>query len=347
MNPETINLLHHSSLTAAVNEQKNPRSFITNFLYGNRDPQPTEEIEIGVFQGAREVAPFVRKNGAALMVAGLDETFIKVEAPNIRIKRPLPPHDALFTRRPGESIFTTQADVVSSAEAHVARNLRRLNDMVTNATEYLCALSLRGSLSYTVDEEANFQITYPRSASHAFAESPLWDAAGGSPAGTALKVKRLFEEDVGLVPTDAILGKNAATEFLENAQVRLDLDVRRLSSGSVTLESQFNEQGALFLGRFAGINWWEYSAAVLVDGSSTSLIRDDYAEFVCNTPAAEFTLYYGAIPDWDALQGRRFVGERFSKSWMTQDPSALWMLVHSRPLPVPRRPDATCSVQVL
>ena len=173
------------------------------------------------------------------------------------------------------------------------------------------------------------------------------DAAGGSPAGTALKVKRLIEEDVGLVPTDAILGKDSSTEFLKNADVRASLDVRALDAGRVTLESQFNGQGALFLGRYAGINWWEYSAQLLVNGVATSLIRDDYAEFVARDPAAEFVLYYGAIPDWEALEGRRFVGERFSKSWMTEDPSALWMLVHSRPLPVPRRPDATVSVQVV
>jgi len=65
------------------------------------------------------------------------------------------------------------------------------------------------------------------------------------------------------------------------------------------------------------------------------------------SPAAENVMYYGAIPDFDALQGRAWVGRRFGKSWMDKDPSAQIALVHSRPLPVPRRPGSMVSMKVV
>jgi hypothetical protein len=58
-------------------------------------------------------------------------------------------------------------------------------------------------------------------------------------------------------------------------------------------------------------------------------------------------MYYGAIPDLKALQGRLFRGKRFSKSWEQEDPSVMWQLLHSRPLPVTRRPDSMVSMKVV
>ena len=121
-----------------------------------------------------------------------------------------------------------------------------------------------------------------------------------------------------------------------------------LGCRSITSETtQFSEDGAIFLGSFCGIRFWSYPRQVKVAGSMTDLIRAKYAEFVCRVPAAEFTLYYGAIHDWKALQNRSFVGERFSKSWEDEDPSVRQLLTHSRPLPVPRRMGAVYSLKVV
>ncbi|CAK9074174.1 Uncharacterized protein (Fragment), partial [Durusdinium trenchii] len=348
----TRDLLSWASLTATVNEIKSPNQFLRRLIFSNTDPRPTETIEIGVLVGDRQVAPFVKRNAQAIEITPFQEKFYNVTAPHIRVKRHLDAAELLFERRVGHTIFVEGGDVMDAAEEHIARTSQRLNDVVTEAEEYLCSQALQGAISYEVDEEEAFQITFPRSASHTvdLGMGNYWDEAGGKPSADVLTAKQLVADDVGLGLTHGILGSEATTAFMQNAEISGSaalLDIRRLNAGDVTFQEQFNEDGAIFLGRYGGIDFWSYTRKTSVNGVSTDLIRAKYCEFVTVSPAAENVLYYGAIPDIRALEGRLFQGRRFSKSWQQEDPSVWWQLVASRPLPVPRRPDSMVSMKVV
>jgi hypothetical protein len=125
------------------------------------------------------------------------------------------------------------------------------------------------------------------------------------------------------------------------------LNMLHFNAGSVTLQNQFREDGAILLGTFSGINVWSYPRTVSVSGTATNLIRSKYAEFVCALPAAQNVLYYGAIADDDALEGGTFVTRRFAKTFKTPDPSQRFMLLHTRPLPCTRRPGSIVSMKVV
>jgi len=345
---QTIACLEWSSLTGAINEIKSPNQFLKKLVFGNHETQPTEQIEFGVFTGDREVAPFVQRDGEAIPVSGYGEVFNTVSAPNIRIKRPVKASELLFNRRPGTVIFQPNAgSIVSAAEAHVARDVKRLADLITNAEEYLCALAIRGVISYVSADEANFTITIPKPAGNNVTLSTFWDDPAGTPSANFLTAKQLCSDEVGLGVTHCILGSEAMTAFLQNDEVKALMDINNVSAGAITLQTQFNDDGAIFLGVFCGVQVWGYPRTVKVKGVATSLIRAKYAEFLCVTPAAENTLYYGAIPDLDAFEGQLFQAERFSKSWIQKDPSVMQMLAHSRPLPIPRRPGSMVSMKVV
>lgn len=345
---QTIEVLSWASLTAAINEIKSPNQFIRRLVFGAHETQPTETIEFGVFTGDREVAPFVERDGEAIPVSGYGEVFQTVSPPNIRIKRPVKPSELLFNRRPGTVIFAQSADqIVSAAEAHVARDVKRLADLVTNAEEYLCCLALRGVISYVAADEANFTITIPKPAGNNVTLSTFWDDLANDPAADFKTAKSLIANEVGLGVTDCVMGSEAAAAFLASDTVKGLLDNRNISAGTITLTEQYRDDGSLFLGTFCGVRCWEYARTVKVGGVATDLIRPKYAEFLAITPAAENVLYYGAIPDLDAFEGRLFQSERFSKSWMQPDPSVMQMLVHSRPLPIPRRPGSMVSMKVV
>jgi hypothetical protein len=344
----TIEVLSWSSLTAAVNEIKSPNQFLKKLVFGHHETQPTESIEFGVFTGDREIAPFIERDGEAIPVSGYGETFQTVMPPNIRIKRPIKPSELLFNRAPGTVIFAPSADViVSAAEAHIARDAKRLADMATNSEEYLCALAIRGVISYVAADEANFTITIPKPSGNNITLSVFWDDVANDPAADFKTAKSVISEAVGLGVTDVVLGSEAAAAFLASDSVKALLDNRNISAGNIDLQQQYRDDGALFLGRFCGVNVWEYARTVKVGGVSTALIRAKYAEFLAVTPQAENTLYYGAIPDLDAFQGRLFQAERFSKSWTIPDPSSMQMLLHTRPLPIPRRPGSMVSMKVV
>jgi len=348
----TITELKWTSLTPLVNEIKSPNQFLKRRLYGRHVTLPTEDIELSVLTKGREVAPFVRKNGAALLIDGHSETFQTVSAPNIRVKRPFTPSGLLFNRRPGTVIFSPGAGMqVSALQQHIARDMQVMADAITNAEEYLCALSLTGVVSYSVSPNEHFTITYPKPAANNVTLTTFWDDADPTlpdPEENFHLVKKLLSDAVGLGLKDAIMGAGAAAAFRKILKIQGNLGQGpKLDTGNLTLQQQYSNEGVIYLGQFCGVECWEYSRTVAVAGVSTPLIRDKFVEFVAEGAAAEFTLYYGAIPDMKALQGRKFQGERFSKSWENEDPSQMIALAHSRPLPVPRRPGAMVSMQVI
>lgn len=339
-------------MTAMVNEIRSPNQFLKRFLWSSHDPVPTEDIEISVVSRGREIAPFVRKNAEGIMVGGHTEKFQTVAAPNIRIKKPFTPSELLFNRRPGTVIFSPGAGYqLSALRAHMARDMQGMADMVTNAEEYLCSMALQGSIAYSVADQEVITITFPRSAGNNITLSTFWDDA--TPANVKINnnfhtVKQILSE-LGLAPTDAIMGTEAAAAFrnLVAGGYLKTLDQRHVTQGDIDFTQQFSEDGVIYLGTFDGIRCWEYGRTATLNGVATNMIRPKYVEFISRSTNSQRVLYYGAIPDMKALKGQLFQGERFSKSWEVEDPSAMMALLHSRPLPVPRRPDATVSMKVV
>lgn len=348
----TINELKWATLTSTVNNIKSPNQFLRRLLYPVHDPKHTEDIEIGLLSKGREIAPFVKKNGEAKMVAGHSESFQTVSPTNIRIKRPFAPSELLYGRRPGTSIFIDQGSQLSAIEQHIARDMQVMADLIVNAEEYLAAMALQGVISYVNEDNDAFTITFPRSAANSVTLSTFWDDA--TPADVRMEAdfmlaKKILSDAVGLPVTDALMGEEALAEFqrLIATGVIKVFDQREVTGGNISFVEQFNQDGAIYLGKAFGVECWAYIRTAVLNGSTVNMIRPKYVEFINRSQASDRVLYYGAIPDFKALQGRSYVGERFSKSWEVEDPSAMMALVHSRPLPTPRRPDATVSMKVV
>lgn len=351
--PNSADVLSWSTLTPAVNEMKAPNAFLKNMLFSRDIPVDTRNIELSFLDRGRQIAPFVERNGAAIMTTGRSESFRVITPPHIRVKRPMTPSELLNKRRPGSVVFPGAQGIQRAMREYMASELAMLGDDITNSEEYLCALALRGAISYTSTDEASFTITFPRSASHDYAlgAGDRWNEATASFRKDFLDAAQLVNDAVSLNVTDVILGADAADAFLADAPGELSslLDIRRMSTGTVDLTQQIAESGALFLGTYVhGIRVWRYGRKVDVAGVATDLIRPKYAEFVARTPMAQFVTYYGAIEDMKAIgAGKVLQSKRFSKSWEQEDPSARMLLIESNPMPVPRRPDAMVSVQVL
>jgi hypothetical protein len=349
---ETTSVLHWSTLTPVVNEIKSPAQFVRRFIFGNHVTLSTEKVELGFWDGSRDVAPFIRKHSEAVLVDGYGERFATVEPANIRMKTIVHPKKA-FDRRPGDVIFVRPGEsgpVLSSLQRYVGLRAQRLADLETNAEEYLCCQALRGSVTYSVDEAEAFTVTFPRPAGNNVTLTTFWDDADPSLPELEqdfYQAKKIISDEVGLQPTDVILGAEAVLWFMSVLKQQKILDMLHYFAGDVSLASQFSEDGAIYLGLFSGIKVWAYPRQVNVNGVATDLIRPKYAEFIANSAAAENLIYYAAIDDEDALESGSFVTERFSKTWKTPDPSQRFMLLHSRPMPCTRRPGSMVSMKVV
>ena len=253
------------------------------------------------------------------------------------------------TRRAGSVVMPNRGQVVDAVTSYIARQTQRLADIVSNAEEYLSALTLTGTITYSVDPNESFTITYPKPAGNTvtLAGAAQWVNSTATPEIDFYNAKKIMSDECGLEPTDCIMSNSAAVAFMGLANVKALLDKLNVSAGGLDFTRQFTADGAIFLGTFCGIRCWSYPRTLKVSGSQTALIRNNYIEFVHAGPAAQWTMYYGAIFDMDALMDQVFVGARFAKSWLEKDPSVMQLLLTSRPLPVPRRPGAMVSMLVM
>lgn len=351
--PSTADYLGWASLTAAIDERKAPLNFLKNRYFAREEPKETKSIELSFFRRGRKIAPFVKRGSAGLLVDGHEEDFAIVRPPHIRIKRPMTPSELLDKRRPGSVIFPGKAGIEAAMKEHIARDQANMLADLMNTEEYLAALALRGGVSYTSEDEESFEVTFPRSASHDFALSggDLWSApTTANPIELFQLVSDRTADAVSMNVTDCIMSPQAADAFLKIEKFEKLLDIRRFNTGTLDFTQQQNVQnGAQYMGTTThGIQIWRYGKTLNVQGETVQLIRPGYVEFVANGPANEFVTYYGAIEDMKAIgNGRVLVAKRFSKSWEEEDPSARMLLMESNPLCVPRRPDATVSVDVL
>src|SRR4029079_18737551 len=99
--PSSADILSPVTLTAAVNEVKSPLSFVKNSFYAAEQTVPTVDVEIQTIRDGRSMAPFVKRDGAAIMVAADSEDGRIVKPAHILIKKPLSPSDLLDKRRAG------------------------------------------------------------------------------------------------------------------------------------------------------------------------------------------------------------------------------------------------------
>lgn len=351
---DSLSCLQWESMTATLNEIKSPNSFLKKKLFGAHLKKPTHAFELSLYTRGRKIAPFVKVDAAAVMTTGHGATGKVVNPTNIRIKRPFTPSELLFGRRPGTAIFIDgQGTVLSEARKHVAMDLAGMGDDISNAEEYLCSLAIStGVIAYETTDGESYTLDFSKPAGNiiVLTGDRLWDTADATLPQIeqdVLDVKRVLSAEVGLAPTDVLLGSEAAEHFIRVCKSNPLLEQRRLITGTADVTGQFNEDGVIYLGNVCGLNWWEYSRSADLDGVDTPMIRAKYAEFVCATPAAKNTLFYGAIPDLKTLRGGNLVSERFSKSWEQEDPSVMWALAASCPLPVTQRSGSTVSMKVV
>lgn len=348
---DSADMLSFLSLTEAINKVKSPNTLLKRLLFSDHRSMPTENFEFGIKIGEREVAPFIRKGGQSVMVSGYSTKLASVSPANIALKRPFSP-EVMFGRRPGfDPVHAQAADLQRVGDQALADDVQRMGDLIANAEEYLCAQALTGVVAYQTADMENFEVDFQRSASHNVTPVDTWDDQTNSDVLQDVKnVKKLIADDEGLQTTDAFCGTLAANALLANTKVlqALQFSQTNVLAGDLTKVEQYTAEGALYLGKVGGVRFWEYSRSVLLpSGSPAQLIGDKMVHFVANVPAAEFRLYYGAIAEIIGNEPRLVVGERFSKSWVEQDPAQIFQVAKSRPMPCLRKPNATASIQVL
>lgn len=355
---QTQNWLGWAWQSGFVNRVKRPSSFLKTLIFGGRSENlPTESVELSFREGERLLAPFVEVNSEAIPVGSRSTTFATVSTPNIRIKRPMEAYNVFNRRLPGSGVFISGGGQVARARrAAIAEDLEYMVDLIENREEWMVAQLIDSmdngflNLEYKVEDRASWRLRIPRSTDMDVTLTNSWNG-GGTGAdiqGDTMFVKRLFSKHINAPLSTCVMGSTASDYFQKNTTVQNLLDKRNISAGALSLISQFNESGAIYLGRVFGVDFWEYSREYTDGGSSAPFIDPTHAIWIAGGRAlADSKILYGAIPDHGAFEAGNFVGKRFSKSWKEEDPSVYVQLMQTRPLPYIRQPNAFVVMDVI
>ncbi len=346
--------MNTATLTGVLNKIKSPNGYLRRTLFSRTQEVHTENIETHTITGGRVIAPFVRRDSEAIFVPGYTASAAAVSPPNIRIKRPFTPSELMYGRMPGQVIYVDQRSHRQALLAHIARDMDIMEDMITNAEEWLCAQVLQGQITYAVADQEVYRLTLPRDAANNITLTTFWDAADPTTVDLFAMIhsmKRIVSNGAGGSVNTAIMGVEAADAFLKlaaNGSIKpLYRDQALTGTGSVNFGGRFNDDGVIYLGSLGGIDWYEYGRTATLNGVATNMIRPKYVEFFSTGNTASRVIYYGAIADMKALNGNRLAARRFSKAWEVEDPSALMQLAASRPLPYIGEPNAHVSAKVV
>jgi hypothetical protein len=324
-------LFHWRTLTTAINEIQAAPSFLVDKVFKTKVQALAEEIDVDVVVGGKRLAPFVSPVEGGVVVGQLGRKMQSVKAPRIRPKKVMPAHDLLSVRGAGSALYLGEGGLDTYKQQRIATELADLKNMILRTTEWMAAKALQGKLK--VDQEnIEFEIDFhlPNDHKPTFESGEYWDETTSDPVNDILTWKRIISAATGYSADLAIAGTQAVDALLGHEKVRELLNYRNFNVGEISVGR------SNYIGRLVGVDIYEYDATRTKPDNSTEYFIDpeSFIMVACDGP---FRLHHALVYDLDneVAVAQPF----FAKSWTEADPSMLWLLAESRPLPVPHWPE--------
>lgn len=319
------------TMTSVIKKLPKKHRLLQDMIFRDATPSPTDTIDVDVIIGGNKILPFVSPIEGGTIVEKMGREVQTVKVPRVRPKKPFNASELLTERSAGAVFYPGAGNIQTARRQRLAEELADLDNYIGLTKEWMCAQALTGVLTVAQDNIA-FAINYKLPAANKPTASPLWsgtdpDIIGDIEAWCDIAI------DAGHSPSIAIMGKNVWSAIRKDSAVMSVLDNRRVEAGGLEYDAT-----VAYKGNLNGLALYRYGGTYTPwgGGAAQKLINDN--AFIIIDPSARFTIEYGAIMDLEAEA--RVVGKYFSKSWTEKDPSALWILAESRPLPVPWQPEA-------
>lgn len=324
-------LFHWRALTTAINEIPAAPSFLIDKVFKTKVQALAEEIDVDVVIGGKRLAPFVSPVEGGIVVAELARKMQSVRAPRLRPKKVLAANDLLSVRSPGAALYLGEGGIDEYKNQRIGVELSDLKNMIVRTTEWMASQALQGELIVS-QENIEFKIDYllPESHKPAFTSGNYWDETTSDPVQDILTWKRLISSDTGYSADVAIAGTDAIDALLGHSKVREILNYRHFNVGEISVGR------SNYIGRLVGVDIYEYDATY-TDSAGASQNFIDPKAFIMVASEGPFRMHYALVYDLDNAVA--VAQPFFAKSWTEADPSMLWLLAESRPLPVPHWPE--------
>lgn len=328
-----------TELLSAVSKLDPFTPFLLDLLFPEVVTFDSEEIAFDKIEQDLTLAPFVSPYVAGKPCREKGGAVRSFVAPNLKPKDVVKPDRAL-KRRPGEDIGGTltaeqrmNAIRMDILDEHRQKILRR--------QEWMAAQFLRtGKIIVEGEQYPRAEVDFGRHNNHTatLSSGARWSESTSKPVEDIEDWMQMLDAPA----THIIFGRGAFRFALQNEEFKDLLESRRGSE--TTLEMAPTANLAAFRGRFggAGPELWSYTGYWKDAAGAKQLFIPDNGVAVVSTGVSGVRAYGGIL---DGKAGYRGM-ELFPKNWESEDPAVEWIMTQSRPLPVPRLPDATLYATV-
>lgn len=327
------------TLTHAV-ERIKPEALYLSRTLGTKAPimAATEQALFDVVVGRYDLAPMGNPGDPAAIVNYSDgvKTYT-VTPPQIFLRDPVKASDVASFRMAGQSPLIVgggNADpVLAALDDFIARKQKNLVKAIERREEWLWSQVLTtGKIAYTNPETKRaIALDFGVPSDNIFSANPLWSSTA-DPIMDLQTWVRLYAKLNGVVPTNIIMGSEAADAFRNNAKVQGWLK----SAGIQLLQIQMGVSPDLVfpIANIPGIGQLvEYAATYPADGTGTATPFIPAKAIVLTNPVV-WQMHYGAVVDFDLGANPVAMVRRYSKLKTASDGKSKDLFVESHPLPV-------------
>ena len=345
----TINPFGFVALTEAVNQMLPVPSFIKDLLFKREDTFATKTVLVDVIVGGQKILPLVKRGQPGKMMSNTSQKSNTIEPPQLKPKKLLTADDLYYTRGAGAPLFvpggTAGGDPIMNArKQRYAIEQKDMFDAINRTIEYLCAKGLSGSYSVAQDDgDWSIDFSMPSGNKPTLTSTAKWDAPTTcTPLANLRAWKIVAQKASGKIPTVAIMSNATYEKFIASTEVKTYLNALKIDMGKIQSSPDLLAAGAEEKGIIENIRIIVYSGVYTdSNGAQQQLIPDAVVSLV--SPNADHRLLCGGIDD---LEAGTVKAKYFSKDWIEKDPSGLWLLVQSNPLPAFCEPAANIYATV-
>ena len=339
-----FDVLETSELVEVIENLPPSTSYWLDLAFPRAHYSQSEFIDFDLVDKARRLAPFVAPNVQGKPMLQRRRAMRRFKPAYIKMKDPVDP-TRLFEARAGEprrGNLTPQ----QRADAITADILKDHRDALDLREEWMAAKAVQdGQVTVVGEDYPEVTVGFGRKPSQTkiLTGNARWgQAATATPIDDIRAWSQEMLTNAGMKGLRLTMGVNASAAFFNSDQVQAKLETRRgslmqLETGSVDGDNVVDH--GVLPGGIRLVTYNEFYEDNL--GNQVPFLDPDTVILTGNINGIRC---YGAIQDFDAQwQSLRI----FSKMFKQQDPSGLFIMDQSAPLPIPAHPNASTKVDVI
>lgn len=327
-------------VTGVINKRPRKHTLFTN-MFTRKTPSSVEVFELHIVSRGISMLPAITNHAAGTMRQGTSREVVYLKAPRFRPKRGFSKPE-VFKQPAGANPYSPMENPLERA---LAEDMDLHREEIDYTLEIMCAQAVvNGKLDLydMIDgqKRKTYSVDFRRPPAHnvILSGGRLWNAATSDLLAVTDEWDTMIQEETNIASSDLYLGSAAWAAFREHRDVKDKIDT---TSGVNAGGLEFRV-GRKFKGTWNGLGIWEVSGTYTdMDGTVKRFLEPEYA--MLQAAGAQTDIEFGIPMDLDC-QGPT---EVFAKVFKQDDPSGIFSLCETRPLPWTRQPGWVVLAKVL